>query len=499
MKQLQDTLVNDDTFNVAVTEKDALGYRTTGRSLVDLNFSVASLRSASEDEVVSKFLEAFSEDKDLALKWLFFARDVRQGLGERRLFRVILNHMAVHQPKEIEHLVQYVPEYGRWDDLIACLDSRLSEEIFEEIKYRLTLDLEAKRKGEPISLVAKWLPGVNTSSKETVRFGKMLAKRLGMSDRNYRKMLSSLRKYIDVIEVKMSAKDWGSIDYEKVPSKANLLYRNAFLKNDNERRREYLTSLEKGEVKINASVLYPHDIVQKYMSGCLDCRPIDQTLESLWSALPNTVTSDTSTIVVADGSGSMTDTVGNTNITALSVANALAIYFSERLSGDFKNKYITFSRRPQLVDMGGCATLQEKIVTALQYDEIANTDVEAVFKLILHTAIDARMTQEDIPKNVLIISDMEFDNPSAVSNEKLFDVISGQYLEAGYKLPRLVFWNVNSRTGCIPLTRNELGVALVSGFSINIAQMIMSGELDPYKCLLDMLLSERYREIIAAA
>jgi hypothetical protein len=332
-----------------------------------------------------------------------------------------------------------------------------------------------------------------------------------MTSREYRKMLSKMRKYIDVVECKMSAKEWNGINYEAVPSRANLIYNNAFLRNDEERRRAYLGALEKGEAKINASTLFPHDIVHKYGRGY----GVDATLEGLWEALPDTVKGCGNTIVVADGSGSMTCNVGgNTGVTALDVANSLAIYFAERSSGEFKDKYITFSERPQLVDFSNAKNLRDKLTIARQHNEVANTNIEAVFDLILNTAIRNKMAQEDMPANILIVSDMEFDScatsgtPSASRNSwgwysssyqrpttTLFDTIAKKYAEHGYKLPRLVFFNVNSRTSTIPVKENDLGVALVSGFSPNTIKMIMSNKLDPYECLLEQLNTERYQAV----
>ena len=249
--------------------------------------------------------------------------------------------------------------------------------------------------------------------------------------------------------------------------------------------------------------------MSKYTNGgwSVSVKGLDQTLEALWKSLPDTVNGCGNTIVVADGSGSMTTSVSG-KVSALDVANALAIYFAERSSGQFKDKYITFSERPQLVDLSRGKSLRDKIKIALSHDEVANTNIEAVFDLILDTAIENHMSQDDIPQNILIISDMEFDG-CAVSNSycrgyrranrgvdsRLFQIISQRYEDAGYKLPRLVFWNVNSRTGAIPVIENDLGVALVSGFSTNIVKMVMSGQTDPYECLLETLNTERYAPI----
>ena len=505
MNAMQNTL--NDEFNASISENGAIGYRTSGKELLDLNFAVASLRGASEQEIIDKFTKAFFEDKILAMKWLFFARDVRGGLGERRLFRVILKNLVENNPEMIIPVINLIPEYGRYDDLWCLLDNQESAKVvYNIVDEQLIEDLHNMKKNKPISLLAKWMPSINASSAQTKKYAKQFCKVFGLTEREYRQILSRLRKYLDVVETKMSAKNWSEIRYEAVPSKANLIYSNAFLKKDEERRKEYLEKLKKGEAKINASTLYPHDIVHKYSGGYCRLGNKDTTIEALWKALPDTVQGCGNTIVVADGSYSMTDNIGgNTTVTALDVANALAIYFAEHSSGKFNDKYITFSERPQLVDFSKADSLHDKLQIALTYDECANTNIEKVFDLILTTAIKHNMRQEDMPKNVLIISDMEFDSCATSGdsnmwrrnrpNQRLFEIIAQRYADAGYQLPRLVFWNVNSRTDTIPVKENELGVALVSGFSVNIVKMVMSNKLDPYECLLETLNSERYAPI----
>lgn len=495
------TQLNNELNNAKqLTENGAVGYHTTGKKLLDINFAVASLRSASEDQIVNKFMDAYWENPVIAIKWLFYARDAREGLGERRLFRVVLKHLAKDKPEVIKAVFSFAPLYGRYDDLWCLLDTELKQGVLFAVKAQLSEDVPNMINGKPVSLLGKWLPSENASSKETKRYATIIRKGMDMTPRNYRKMLSDLRKHIDVVECKMSAKEWGAINYEAVPSRANLIYNDAFLRNDEERRRAYLGALEKGEAKINASVLFPHDIAHKYADGYWNRRlkSVDATLEGLWKALPNTVKDCGNTIVVADGSGSMTCNVGgNTGVTALEVANALAIYFAERSSGEFKDKYITFSTRPQLVDFSNAKTLHDKLEIALRHNEVADTNIEATFNLILKTAVNNHMDQKDMPQNVLIISDMEFNSAVGyhMPNETLFDTIAKKYAEHGYKLPRLVFWNVNSRTGTIPVKQNELGVALVSGFSVNIVNMVMSNKFDPYECLLDTLNTERYQPV----
>ena len=483
----------DNEFNVSITENMALGFRTTGKNLLDLNFAVASLRSRSEQEIVDMFVKAYFEERKTALVWLFYARDVRGGLGERRLFRVIFEYLAkTSDDVPVEKLIGLIPEYGRYDDLFLLLETKYLAEIIGFIRMQIQSDLGAMEEGKSVSLLAKWLPSINASNEKTKKSGKLIAKKLDMTEKEYRQTLSKLRNYIDIVERKMSADRFGEIKYEAVPSRANLIYKNAFMRHDEERRKGYLESLKKGETKINASVLFPHEIVHSYVADRVHLlKPYDETLEQLWKALPD-IPDLENTIVVADGSGSMSATVGNTNCTALSVANALAIYFAEKSSGQFRDLYITFSKNPQLVDLSKGKTLKEKLQIAYAYNEVANTDIYKVFMLILNTAVTNGMKQNDMPKNIVIISDMEFDTCADNASKRLFHQIAKDYSRYGYKLPRLVFWNVNSRTNTIPVRENDMGVALVSGFSISIAKMVMSLELDPYKCLMDILSDKRY-------
>lgn len=500
MNDLKETL-NED-FNVSVTENGAIGYRTSGKSLLDINFAVASMRNMSEQQIVDKFVKAFYEDKLLAVKWLMYCRDCREGVGERRLFRSCMKYLAETHRDIAKAVIEFIPVFGRWDDMWCLLDTDLKDNVINIVRNQIVEDMKNMKEHKTISLLSKWLPSENTSSKETKRLAEIIRKELGMPSKRYRQMLSMLRSYLNVVEVHMSKKEWSEIDYAAVPSRANLIYNSAFLRNDEERRRSYLSSLQKGEAKINASVLFPHDIVHKYMdyNGWRSNIKAteDITLEELWKALPDYVSGSDSTICVADGSGSMQCNVGG-GVTALDVANALAIYFAERSSGQFKDTYITFSTRPQIVDLSNGKSLREKIEIALRHNEVANTNIEAVFDLILQTAINKNITQEDLPQNILIISDMEFDScarsNSGRLNQKLFDVFADRYAEHGYKLPRLVFWNVNSRTGTIPVKENDLGVALVSGFSPAIVKMVLSNKTDPYECLLEQLNTERYQPV----
>lgn len=503
MQNVKNMLNNE--YNTSVTENGAVGYRTSGKALLDLNFAVSSFRNASPEEITAQFVKAYYEDPRLAIRWLFYAGDVRQGLGERRLFKTILLYLAQSNIGIARVLLPLIPEYSRWDIVVALMDSPLAEEAMEMIQRQLQEDSTNKEKGISISLCAKWLPSENASADHTKRMARVLAKRLSMTNRQYRRMLASYRQYLDVVEVKMSSRRWADIHYEAVPSRANLVYNTAFLRNDEERRREFLGAVKKGEKTIHAGVLYPYDIVHSYIDldkrpGWVYVKPVDDTLEELWKALPDYVQGAGNTLCIADGSGSMWTRVGSTGVSCLEVADAIAIYFSERCTGQFKDTYITFSQTPQFVDLSKGKTLYDKLSIAIHHNEVANTNIEAVFELILDTALKYHMPQKELPTNLLILSDMEFDTATRSSvngrwvspDEKMFDTFARRYAAHGYRLPRLVFWNICSRTKTIPLRENALGVALVSGFSPAIAKMVLSNEIDPYKALVEQLMVPRY-------
>ena len=484
--------------NYGLTQNGGLAHKSTGEALYDMFAHAGAMRNRSDEDCILLFKNAFDENPVYALKCLFYERDVRGGgQGERRYFRVCYRWLIGYNKDAAKRNLEYIPEYGRWDDLLYITeDTKLWNDAMKIVKHQLALDMECKAP----SLAAKWLPSINASNAHTITLAHKVRSYLGMTPRQYRKTLSDLRRYIDVVERKMSNQDWEEIDYETVPSKANLLYNNAFLRHDEDRRRLFLNAVKKGEAKINAGTLFPHEIVHKYKTW-----GIDETLEALWKNLPDTVQGAENVMVVADGSASMTRRVGNTSIQALEVANALAIYFAERSSGQFKDKYITFSMTPQYVDISQ-ETLRQKLNEALIHNECTNTNIEAVFDMILKTAVDNSLSQGDLPGTILIISDGEFDgsvsgNPVSPSRyywnytaptTTLFDTIRAKYEAHGYQLPKLTFWNVCSRTNTIPVKENNLGVALVSGFSVNTIKMVLSNKLDPWEILKETLMDHRY-------
>ena len=505
-------------WNVSVTENGAVGYCTSGYALLDLNFMAASLRGCHESYIVKEFVKAYYESPEYAVKWLFFLRDISEGLGERRTFRICMKYLAESHPQIASAVMELIPEYGRFDDLLLFLDTDLRGKVCSCLKSLLDQDLLAMQENRPVSLLAKWLPSINTSSGETRRQAQILSRQLGMRSREYRKTLSGLRAYGNVLEVKLSASRWDEIRYEAVPAKANLKYQQAFWRHDRERREAYLRSVLEGDAKLNSRGIMPCEVVHRFLKGqyCGCTLKDDIFAELMWEQLVRQGFQNEwglkDCIVVADGSGSMYNYAGGSSgFMAIEICDALAIYFAEQLRGIFHNKVITFSGHPRFIDLEKGKTLKEKLEIMLAYNEIANTNVEAVFDLLLNLAVSGNVPAEELPGQVLIISDMEFDQAAAFrdwgSEEQsrkefsppLFNVIEKRYKAAGYQMPRLIFWNVCGRTNTIPKVENENGLCLLSGFSQNAARITADeAETDPYESLIRVLDGSRYRKVSEA-
>ena len=443
-----------------------------------------------------KVLEDTSISDEVKIKYLFYLRDAREGIGERYTFRiamvVTLNEGTKNQRTLAIKSLKYLSEFGRWDDLFHLhgITTEANMEIESIIRNQWVEDLHNYKQNEPISLLAKWLPSINSHSVQTKAEAKKWCKILNLSEPAYRKSLSMLRSYLNIVEKNMSSKEYEKINYSEVPSKAALLYKDAFKRNDTERYTKYLEDLKanKNGVKVNASVTMPYEIVKKYRG----CRSEDTLFEEAWKAIPCKDISDT--LVIRDGSGSMTwNDIGNTGCKPIDFATSLAIFFAEHSKGEFKDKFITFSSRPQFVDLSDCNNLREKIRKAYRYSDCSNTNLEATFDLILDTAIRHNLTQEDLPKNLLIVSDMEFDAATTAHRDvyTLMEAIEQKFAAHGYKLPRLIFWQITS-TDHVVFPQIKGNVTLISGFSQNNYKAIMSGVYDPWENLLTLLNSLRY-------
>lgn len=489
--------------NKTLTENGAVTLKTTGSECLDLFATVGAIRRESDTEIVARFVRAFAENKDIAMKLLFFARDIRGGLGERRVFRVILKWLAVNEPQTVRKNLSYVSEYGRFDDLFVLFDTPVEEYALELIKEQLKKDISAMDSNEEVSLLGKWLPSVNTSSKEAVSLAKRIAKYLNMDDRTYRKTLSSLRSYIRIIENNLREKDY-TFDYEKQPSKAMFKYHNAFIRNDGERYREYLSHVSKGEAKLNTNTLSPYELVEPYLESnwygqkCFMKDITDeekQSLNATWEALPK-FESHGNALAVVDTSGSMYCAI---NPMPASVALSLGLYFAEHNTGAFKNHFIEFSAEPELIELKG-DTFVDRLRYITTFNKIADTNIEAVFDLVLNAAVENKVPQSELPESLIIISDMEFNCCVKNARKSNFENAKARFEAAGYKLPQVVFWNVASRNRQQPVGQNEQGVVLVSGCTPRLFSMVANGDLskmNPYNMMLEVLGCERYERISA--
>ena len=469
--------------NYTLTENGALAPNSTSNALTDL-FSVAgALRGAKEDRIIEKFAKAMAEDHLLAVKLAFYTRDVRGGLGERRTGRLMFRYLARYYPDIFARNIRYIAEYGRYDDLIDLL-YEAPDLITELIADQLKDDIGNMKEGRPVSLLAKWMPSINTSDRKRVLKGRYLAKKLGMSEKEYRRTLSSLRKYLNVCEVRMSAKEYAPIVYQEVPSKAMNIYRNAFRRNDPERFGEYLSGLANGETKVNASVLYPCDIVEKYL---YQGNGKDVLLEEQWKALPDYVEGENSFLVMADVSGSMSGRPMATSV-------GLAMYFAERNKGPFANTFMTFSARPELVTIKG-KDLFEKIDFIRNASWSMNTDRKAAFELVLHTAVKYHVSRDEMPSSIVVITDMEIDF-CGTRDWTFYDLMQARFRQHGYEIPNLVFWNVNSRKDTYMASFDRKGVQLASGQSASVFASLVKGlNMTPYDYMLSVLNDERYDRI----
>ena len=483
MKQ-QNALVGALSSRNAITENGALTNSTVGTSLLDFFGLGGALRSRGDDEISRIFSHAFGEDNLLALKTLFYFRDVRKGQGERRTFRVALKYLATLRPDVVRANLSNVAFYGRWDDLFVLFGTPVEKDMTNLIQNQLMADM-AQPDRTKVSLLAKWMPSINTSSDQTRVMAYDFAKAFDVSPREYRKMLSHLRSELNLVENAMTHNEWAGINYEHVPSKAMTLYRKAFSKHDATRFVAYLNAVEKGEAKINSAVSTPYDLVVKVYKSTGE----DKVLEAQWNALPN-YCDDRKALVIADVSGSM-GSPGHSP--AITTCLALSLYMAERNTGPFQNYIMTFSDDSTFVKIGG-NTLREKLKSIHDSDHrmSGSTNLQSSFNEILRVAIANNVPASDMPNTLFVISDMEFNSCTKGTN---YDNIKAKYRAAGYELPEIVFWNVNARNDQSPITMNDKA-CLVSGYSPSILRAVLSGvQLTPTDVMLETINHERYDRV----
>lgn len=496
--------------NFKTTENGALAHKSTNSAVYDMFALGAAYRSRSENDVRLMFEKAYNEDPVLAVKCLFYIGDCRGGQGERRFFRVAFNWLCQIDPIHASLLVEHIPEFRRWDDVLYATDgTSVLNKALEVIRHQLALDVNCKTP----SLLAKWLPSENTSSVKTKMMANKVRKFLGFSHKQYRKTLSLLRSRINVLEKLMSANRWSEIEFDKIPSKAGLIYKNAFARRDIIARK-YEAFAKDATTKVNAATLYPYEVVHKALEN-INSRPYRHSnmtsntdtdramVNKYWENLPDYLNgANASMLCMIDTSGSMTCTYnGNSNYTPLDVAISLGLYAAERMSGPFANQYISFASRPQLIKTDGIDFV-DKVERIYRTNLVDNTNLIAAFDLLLNVAKTQGVKAEDIPSTLVVISDMEIDSAvratrwdedrkarilTDMENERL------KWAKFGVKMPKLVYWNVNARNDTI--LDADPNVSYVSGCSPVIYESILSGKTG-YDLMLDKLNSKRY-EVIA--
>jgi hypothetical protein len=476
----------ESKLNTTETLNGAKAYKSTLNTCVNLFGKIAACRN-DINQAQRLFALAYKEDPETATRILFWARDIRGGQGERNIFRNLFKYLVEENAEIGAKLVRLVPQYGRWDDLLVLENTSAWETVLTQIGAQFTLDRLSLKTDGKVSLLAKWLPSINASSKDSKRLGRKIAAHLDLSERDYRKIVSSLRTQIRIVEQAMCSKEWSAIDYSKLPSRAAFMYRKAFAKQDGVRYADYLSAVEKGEVKINASTLYPYDIVNEYLyKGARN----DKTIDLQWKALPNYMEGETfNGLVVADVSGSMYGM-------PMAVSISLAMYIAERnTSPVWKDKFLTFSAQPELQTIVG-STIGHRIHNLSRAAWQMNTDLMAVFKTVLDAGMSNDVAAEDMPQKLIIVSDMQFDQCCKSNKRTNFEQIQKLYRKAGYEMPSLIFWNVNAIGGNVPITTHDTGTCLVSGCSPSILKSILTDKvLTPVDTMNDTVYSERYEAI----
>ena len=469
------------TLNGMVTNSSSLN------NCVNLFFQIGAMRGGDKQVLINSFVHAFNENELVAMKLLFWARDVRGGAGERQIFKDIVGYLAKTHINALSKNLELFSEYGRWDDLLSLFGTKLENEAL----YIIKKGLEAKN-----SLCCKWMPRP-TGIKENKDNANIIRRYLGLTPKAYRKLLAETS---NTVEQLMCAKNWGAIDYSKIPSKAMSDNMKSFNRNDMQRFSDYLVSVEKGDVKINAGALYPYDVIKNLKQSN------DKGADLQWSALPNYFSDTTERLLpLVDVSGSMSCSAGNNpSVTCMDVSISLGLYISEKNVGAFKDAFITFSSNPELQYLSG--TLSERYNQLSNADWGMTTNLEAAFTLILDKAKKNNVPESEMPTMVLVLSDMEYDAANSTNswndrslnnwNPTAQEMIKSQYLAAGYNMPKVVYWNLNAKGKNFPVQFDEQGTCLVSGFSPAILKNLLSGkDMTPYSMMMNVVNSKRYEPI----
>jgi len=460
-----DNFTNAMFSNDTLTNNGAVTHSTAGNFCVDLFFVAGASRNMSEEDIIKAFIRAYREDRVTAIKILFWARDARGGAGEKRFFQVIMRSILISFPDVYEQIAIHIPVFGYWKDIFII--ERPTDNTLNWLDHQL-------KENENANLLAKWFP-------RNGEWFVAMHKYLKVSAGSFRRRLTSMST---TVEQKMCANEWETIQYSQVPSVAGKIHSKSFSKHDGIRYSSYITDVMEGKQKMNASVLFPSDLVNKITAFRWDEDDNISAYDAMWKSLPNYMEGCTERILpICDVSGSMQGT-------PMDVSIGLGLYISERNEGPFKDLVLTFSEDPQFHMVQG-NTLSERVVNLRGAHWGMNTDLIKTFNVLLDRAVAGNVAQEDMPTKLLIISDMEFDQ--ACGSRTNFDYIKDLYAQAGYQMPGIIFWNVNGRLGNVPVKTNTPNTALVSGYSPSIIRSILGGdELSPLAVMLKTINSDRY-------
>ncbi len=474
------------------TENGAVALNTTGDARLDLFGTIGSLRLAEKERITRLFAQAWKADPLFATKIVFYARDVRGGLGERQTFRTILQYMAEYHPEALRPNLDLIGVYGRYDDLYCLIGTPLENEMWVAMKKQFEEDRQNLQKGNAISLLAKWIKTADASSRITRKLGILTARKLGYSVYEFKRLVRAMRKQIGIVEALMSTGRWDEIGYSTVPSRAMMIYRNAFMKHDPDRYGQFIQRAAAGDEILHSATLYPYDIVEKIMDmnwrGCRITE--DERLEAQWRQLPDYVEKGTNALVIADTSASM---YGRPMATSV----GLAVYFAERNTGPYHNMFMSFSGTSRIQMLKG-ETLAQKIGSMDMNDWQCNTNLHAAFDHVLEIAVKNHVSPEEMPKSLIVISDMEID---FCGDRKwtFYEKTARRFRDHGYQIPNIIFWNVASRHDVFHADKSRVGVQLVSGQSTAVFRQVMQCVgLNPVEAMEKIINSDRYAAIAVA-
>ena len=495
--------------NWKLTENGAPARTTTGDNLIDLFAVIGAMREREEADIISMWESAYRENAELAVRMIFYAGDIRGiGLGERRTFRILIKHLANTHPSIMRKNIENIPYYNRWDSLYELVATPCEGEMWNLVRTQWLEDFGNMKHNKPISLMAKWLASVNASSKKTCMLGRKTAYKLGLTEVVYRRALSQLRAYLKVVEKSMSAQEWASIEYSAVPSYAMKNYSQAFARHDRDRFSSYKESLEQkiadgtiSQKDIKSATLFPYDLVRKYIdadtydfwSRRSYIRPYDTITEAQWKALPDYLDEEANVVVMADVSGSMY----SPNYQPISASLGLALYFASRNKGIYRNKYMTFTDKPSFLTINENASLRDQLAQAWNAGVGYSTNLERAFMYILDTAIENNVKPEEMPKALVVVSDMEIDPFFRGYELDFLEEMTRRFRDAGYTMPKVLFWNVEGRNSTFHAKFTNPNAVFASGYSASAFTSIIKGiTKTAYDVMYDTLMDAQYDRVV---